>query len=365
MPTPTPAPAAQPCFGDLCGDAWKTCEAAGNCAPVDKDCGIPGVCVDLAPPGEAPVIAKVTDYDAWVASKDGDINAAMQDKVVDVPEPPSGQPMFCGKAMFDERNITRRCVFPRRPYATTEWFNPLGLLARRLIDHIDRWRGSVAPRPLIRTADLELIDRVSNVRAAGLPTGVHVMLTDQGGSTGKTLTMQILNLSGEPVLLSLNSFAVQPIKQQAQQKVMQAFGRLSKEMPERLDLSAYCVEFLKLPPGPNTLLRLAPANVQQKYASMTKVLQSAYRVSKADLLHPDSNPAAYTDSIKQWSLWAVEQNFNQQSFTEAFIGHTRKNVESAGQKWSKDAEAVIRKVSPNRWQDITRILRGAGLRVPQ
>jgi len=56
------------------------------------------------------------------------------------------------------------------------------------------------------------------------------------------------------------------------------------------------------------LLRLAPANVQQKYASMSKILQSAYRVSKGNALHPDSNPAAYTDAMKQWSIWVVEQN---------------------------------------------------------
>jgi hypothetical protein len=246
-----------------------------------------------------------------------------------------------------------------------KWFNPLGLLARRLIDNLERWRGSVGPRPLIRSGDLELLDRVSDVQAAGLPAGVHVLLTDQGGSTGRTLAMQILNLTGAPVALSSRSFAVQPIQQQTQQRVQQAFSRLAQAAPARLDLNAYCVEFLKLPPGPNTLFRLAPADVQQKYASMSKILQSAYRVSKANALHPDSNPAAYTDAMKQWSIWAVEQNLNEARFTEAFLGHTKKNVEAAKQQWSKQADDMIRAATPNRWRDIVKILHGAGVPVPR
>jgi hypothetical protein len=209
------------------------------------------------------------------------------------------------------------------------------------------------------------VDSYTGGQAAGLPPGVHVLLTDQGGSTGKTLAMQILNLSGKPVRLSSTPFSVEPLKQEAQQRIQQAFGRLSKAAPVRLDLAAYCVELFKAPPRPNTILRLAPPAVQQKFAPMTKVLQSAYRVQKAGLLRPDSNPAAYTDSIKQWAVWAVEQRFNETRFTEAFAAHTKKNVEAAGQQWSKPADDMIRKVSPNRWQDILKVLKGAGLPVPQ
>jgi hypothetical protein len=160
-------------------------------------------------------------------------------------------------------------------------------------------------------------------------------------------------------------FAVEPIKQQAQQRVQQAFNRLAKAAPVRLGLSAYCVELLKAPPRPNTILRLAPKAVQQKFAPMTKVLQSAYRAEHAGLLRPDSNPAAYTDSIKQWAVWSVEQRFNLARFTDAFTAHTKKNVEGAGQTWTRQAEDVVRKVSPNRWQDIVKVLAGAGMQPSQ
>lgn len=246
-----------------------------------------------------------------------------------------------------------------------QWFNPLGLIARTLTQAMERWRGSMGPTPLIRPADLTALEPYSGGQSAGLPAGVHMLLMDSGGSTGQTLALQILNLSGKPVRLKSLPFAVEPIRQQAQQRVQQAFNRLAKAAPVKLDLSAYCLEFLKAPPRPNTLLRLAPQPVQQKYASMTKVLQSAYRVQQAGLLRPDSNPAAYTDSIKQWAVWAVEQRLNERSFTEAFIGHTKKNVEAAGQQFPRQAEDTLRKVSPNRWQDIMKILRGAGVSLPQ
>jgi hypothetical protein len=192
-----------------------------------------------------------------------------------------------------------------------------------------------------------------------------VLLTDRGGSTGKTLGMQILNLTGKPVRLAAMPFAIEPIEQKAAPTVQNAFGRLSKALPMKIDLNAYCAEMLKAPPSANTLYRLAPKEIQEKFAPMSKVLRSAYRVNSAGLLNPDSNPGAYADAIKQWAVWAVEQKFNEARFTDAFVGHTRKNVEAAGQQWSRPVEDTLRKASPNRWRDVAKVLRGAGVAVPQ
>lgn len=361
-----PPPPVASCFGDSCADEWSSCTANDTCAPVETDCGIPGNCTANPVPG--PPVINLIDPPAWTTSINVEIEIRVQDKLAEFD--PLNYPQYQNLPLNE--SVARPDTFrpyvvipPIAPIAGRAWFNPLGLLARTISEHVDRWRASVGPRPIITTRDLETIDRVSNAQAAGLPVGVHVMLMDQGGSTGKTLTMQILNLSGRPVRLASKPFAVQPIRQQAQQQVMQAFGRLSKAAPVNLSLSAYCVEMLKAPPGPSTLLRLAPANVQQKYAAMSKVLQSGYRVAKGNALHPDSNPAAYADSIKQWSLWALEQNFNEKRFTDAFIAHTKKNVEAAGQKWSPQAEDQIRKAAPNRWRDIVTVLRGSGVEPPR
>jgi hypothetical protein len=369
---PAPVEAPKPVDTSRWVESWTNCVAANTCPPIETDGGVPG---NFPYPTGLPYV-NVTDGGPWTTSGNVGIEINIQVKLVDVIDPIS-YPDYA-RLMTVSQNVSSSGVWPVLPsdarqlwipptvrQGVEKWFNPLGLLARRLIDNIERWRGSLGPRPLIRSSDLESIDRVSNVQAAGVPSGVHILLTDRGGSTGKTLMMQILNLTGAPVALSSRSFAVQPIQQQAQQRVQQAFNRLSQAAPVRLDLSAYCVEFLKQPPTPNTLFRLAPADVQQKYAAMSKVLQSAYRVSKGNGLHPDSNPAAYTDAMKQWAVWAVEQKYNEQRFTEAFLGHTKKNVEAAGQQWSKPAEETIRKASPNRWRDIVRILQGAGVAAPQ
>lgn len=79
--------------------------------------------------------------------------------------------------------------------------------------------------------------------------------------------------------------------------------------------------------------------------------------------HYRKDPAATARARE--AVWAVEQKFNQSRYTEAFAAHTRKNVEAAGQQWTRQAEDVIRKVSPNRWQDIVKVLAGAGMPVPQ
>ena len=286
----------------------------------------------------------------WGPAVTVDINGRVQVKFVDGIDSAMGSGMVIEAA--EQKDVRR-------------WFNPLGLLTRHVRDHVDRWRGSMGPRPLVRPRDLELIETYSAGAQLGLPKGVHVLLTDRGGSTGKTMTLQILNLSGRPALLRSMPFAVEPIAQQAQERVQQAFGRLAKAAPVNVDLFGYCVEFLKAPPSPNQIFRLAPKAVQDKFAPMSKVLQAAARIQKEGLLNPDSNPATYTDAIKQWALWTVEQNLNESRFTQAFLGHTKKNVEAAGQQWPKDGDATVRKVAPNRWRDIAKILSGAGLPVPQ
>lgn len=358
------------CYGNTCGETWRSCSETNTCKPVETDCGVPGACdprpCTLSGGGDC---LDLGSRDNWT-SIGNDVDASVQVKQVDVLDPPcttADSRLFCGKVRFNANNQSRNVQwvgpFPRRE--VRQWFNPLGLLARSVMQTVERWRGSMGPAALIRPDDLKALAPYSGGQAAGLPSGVHLLMVDAGGSTGRTLSLRILNLTDRPVQISSLPFSVEPIAQQAQQRIQQAFTRLSSAAPVELNLSAYCVEFLKAPPRPNTLLRLAPPAVQQKYASMSKVLQSAYRVQQAGLLRPDSNPAAYTDSIKQWAVWAVEQRLNEKSFTEAFIGHTKKNVEAAGQQFPRQAEDMLRKVSPNRWQDITRILRGAGVPLPQ
>lgn len=365
-PTTTTA-AAEPigCVGSACGNEWKACAASNTCPPVDNDCRIPGTtgCSTASAPGAPPLVDIAGTPSTWQVMAGRDTNPLIQNKFTDVFDPAN---LGNFNPMSTNASAGQGVVIPpAEPPQVRSWLNPLGLLARTLADNIERWRGSVGPRPLLSRRDLELVDAYTGGQAIGLPKGVHLLLTDRGGSTGKTLGLEILNLTGKPVRLAAMPFAIEPLKQEASKQVRQAFTRLSRSSPVRLDLAAYCVEFLKAPPPPNTMFRLAPEAIQKKYEQMSKVLRSAYRVQHAGQLRPDSNPAAYADSIKQWAVWTVEQRLSEARFADAFVGHTRKNVEAAGQPWSRAAEDTIRKVSPNRWRDIVAVLRGAGLAVPQ
>jgi hypothetical protein len=79
-------------------------------------------------------------------------------------------------------------------------------------------------------------------------------------------------------------------------------------------------------------------------------------------LHPDSEPAAYSHSIRQWAVWTVEQGFDETAYADAFVRHTRKNIEAARQKWSREMEETLRRAVPSRWRDIQAVLGEAGLR---
>jgi len=216
--------------------------------------------------------------------------------------------------------------------------NPMGLLSRSVSEFINWWM------PALEAAE------------QNLQKGLQFLITSQGGSTGKNLTMQVLNFTGKPVSLQ-GMIALEPLKKDAQQRVTQAFSKLAgRQLPTKVDLSAYCLEFLKLPPIAGQVMRVAPPDVQKRFAPMKRVMAAANRLAQTGALKPDSNPAAYADSIKQWAIWTAQEKFDQSKFADAFVNHTRKNVEAAGQKWSKAIEDQIRRVAPNRWNDITQIL---------
>lgn len=227
--------------------------------------------------------------------------------------------------------------------ASPRGLNPLGLLSKSVDRFINWWM------PVLDAAE------------QSLQQGLQFLITSQGGSTGKNLTMQALNFTGKPIRLD-GAIALEPLKKDAQQKATQAFAKLAgRALPTKVDLNGYCFEFLKLPPVAGQVMRVAPPEVQKRFEPLKKVMAAANRVMQTGGLHPDSNPAAYGDSIKQWAIWTVQEKFDQSKFADAFVNHTKKNVEAAGQRWSSQIEAAIRQAAPNRWNDIAQILKLSGV----
>jgi hypothetical protein len=62
----------------------------------------------------------------------------------------------------------------------------------------------------------------------------------------------------------------------------------------------------------------------------------------------------------QWSIWTAAEGFDRAGYEEAFVEHTRKNVEAAGQTWTPEIERQVRALVPGRWEDIQVVLSEAG-----
>jgi len=124
-------------------------------------------------------------------------------------------------------------------------------------------------------------------------------------------------------------------------------------------LTAYCLEMAKLPPEVGQLYRLAPPAVQQKYQPIRAVLQAGSKLAAAGKFHPDSDPAAYADFIRQHAVWAQLENWSEQKFAEVFLERTKKNAEHLNVKWTNEMTDALRAAAPGRWRDIAMVLEEA------
>jgi hypothetical protein len=142
---------------------------------------------------------------------------------------------------------------------------------------------------------------------------------------------------------------LQPLKQKAQAAV----DKLT-DLPGQ-KLSGYCLDFVKLPPAPGTLYRIADEKLQQQFAPFARVLHAARTLATEGKLNPDSNPTGYLTAIKQWSMWGRIEKWNAGDFERRFVEYTKKSAADAGREWTKDLEQRVRGLVPNRWRDISAI----------
>jgi hypothetical protein len=126
-------------------------------------------------------------------------------------------------------------------------------------------------------------------------------------------------------------------------------------------LIGYCLNFTLGVPPAGTLFRVAPESLQRQFAPLKRILDAGSEARRLALLKPDSDPGDYFHSIRQWALWSELEGFDSEAaFTEAFIEHTRKNVEAAGQEWTDEIAEAVAGFTLNRWDDIETVLRRAG-----
>lgn len=191
---------------------------------------------------------------------------------------------------------------------------------------------------------------------------VTAFLTSLGVSTGEAFDLVALNEGDLPVRISGDGIVVEPVQleDEAKRQLQSKLTELAGQNAIAAKLDAYCLEFLARPPAAGQLFRIASSELQEQFAPMRGILKAGREAYESGLLNPDSDPVAYMHSIKQWALWSHEKGFDLESFTDAFLEHTKKNFEAANRDWNGQVEEAVRGVLPNRWNDIQQVLRAAG-----
>jgi hypothetical protein len=182
-----------------------------------------------------------------------------------------------------------------------------------------------------------------------------------GRSTGEdAFRVVAANLGDRWTAVGMNGLVLEPVRGLTEQKLLGTMRDLGVTAPTTATLTGYCRNFRKQPPRSGIVYRVAEAEKQRAAGLVPAILESSRGLRDAGELHPDSRDANdYFHSIRQWAIWTDEQGFDERTFAEALLEHTRKNVAGAGRKWTKEIEAAARSIVPNRWRDVGRVLQEA------
>ena len=186
-----------------------------------------------------------------------------------------------------------------------------------------------------------------------------MFLTAMGSSTGEAFQAHFVGMGSEPIEIDTSGLVIEPLKKKAQKRIQKELRKLAKDNPLSVNLDAYCLELLRKPPSKGMMFRVADAELQKHFAPVRSVLSASRQLRDAGLLSPDTDPTQYFHSIRQWAVWAQQENLDRGSFGRAFVKHVKQNFEAARQPFTKDVEQAVRGLVPNRWSDIDKVLRAA------
>jgi hypothetical protein len=204
----------------------------------------------------------------------------------------------------------------------------------------------------------------ANVAAATTPAVEPLLwLESLGGSTGEVFRAHVVSSGAGPIEID-GLFAVEPVSLSSEERdrILESVRQAAGSHVE-VQANFYCLQFGAAAPPEGIVYRIAPQSKQQTFQPAARALAAARRLHDAGSLSPDTSPESYFHSIRQWSVWTLEQGFDRDGFLAAFLEHTRKNVEDAGQEWSDEFADAVRRSAEGRWKDITKVLGDAGLDV--
>jgi hypothetical protein len=191
--------------------------------------------------------------------------------------------------------------------------------------------------------------------ASGAADGKNtdVSLVSTGVSSGEAFQLQVRDPSGQVKQVALpEGVVMEPVKPGAAKPAASkgTAGLLTQQV------GAFCLQFAKLPPEAGMVYRIASPLMQNKFADLRLVLQAGRKLAEDGKLHPDSEPNAYADSIRQYAVWSQQEGWDQNQFADNFVERTKKNAELKNVQWTPQIEAALRAAVPGRWSDITQVL---------
>src|SRR5207253_111741 len=115
------------------------------------------------------------------------------------------------------------------------------------------------------------------------PGQVSAVITSLGTSQGEAFDLQIVNDSPQPVRVSGAGIVVEPLKRAARNEAQKALEKLGTKLRNATTVRAegYCLDIGLEPPDAGTLYRIAPQEIQQKFAPVRNVLQAAAKLGGA------------------------------------------------------------------------------------
>ena len=153
------------------------------------------------------------------------------------------------------------------------------------------------------------------------PPQIIYSLVANGNSSGEAFELQVMDPSGQFKKVALpDGIVLEPAAKKA--PPLKPAGQTGKMLTQRI--TAFCLQFAKLPPAAGMLYKFADPAAQRQYKPAAYVLEAGYKLGAAGQLNPDSDPKAYIDFIRQYAVWAQQEGWNEQQFTEHWIERTKK-----------------------------------------
>jgi hypothetical protein len=207
-----------------------------------------------------------------------------------------------------------------------------------------------SPDDPVREGSLDAHLELASLQAGiGRPDRISYSLVATGRSSGDAFRLRVVDPSGRLrsvrapeglILEPLESGGPAPADPGPGGKVL------------TYEVTAFCVDYQKVPPAENQFYRVAPPEVQAQYRRVAPVIRKGRELAAAGRFHPDSAEPAYDLSIEQYAGWAEYGDWNEAKFTEVFVEKTRENAEVANVKWTKPMEETVRKLAHGRWLDV-------------